>query len=101
MGRVSKCPLQFRQQAATLVVEGGRGVTKVARELEVDHETLRNWVAAARKERLAGRSALSGEERLDLMRLRRKVAELESEKEKKGKDIPREAAVLFAKVTDR
>jgi len=96
MGRVSKYPLEFRQQAAALVVDGGRGVRDVARELGINHETLRNWVTAARKDRSAGPHALSSDERLELARLRRKVAELELEKE-----ILKRAAVFFAKETGR
>ncbi|MDQ3824714.1 MAG: transposase [Actinomycetota bacterium] len=51
MGRVSKYPEEFRRQAASLVVDGGRGVRDVARELDINHETLRNWVGALRRER--------------------------------------------------
>ncbi|WP_168800562.1 transposase [Cellulomonas telluris] len=93
---MSKYPVEFCQQAAAIVLEGGRGVREVARELGVNHETLRDWVAAARKERSAGPGALSSEERLELARLRRKVAELELEKE-----ILKNAAVFFAKETGR
>uniref|UniRef100_UPI0004C35EEE transposase n=1 Tax=Actinoplanes subtropicus TaxID=543632 RepID=UPI0004C35EEE len=71
----------------------------VGRELGVNHETLRGWVAAAKRadEQRAGRGSadggeLSGAERDELRRLRRKVAELELEKE-----ILRKAAAYFAK----
>jgi transposase-like protein len=37
--------------AAMLVVDGHRPVREVTRELDVNHETLRNWVAALRRER--------------------------------------------------
>ncbi|WP_106279710.1 transposase [Geodermatophilus tzadiensis] len=39
--RVSKYSEESRRQAAMLVA-GGRGVRDVARELDVNHETLRN-----------------------------------------------------------
>jgi transposase len=46
LGRVSKYSEEFRRQAVMLVVDGGRGVRDVARELDVNHETLCNWVGA-------------------------------------------------------
>lgn len=96
MGRTSSYPIEFREQAAALVIDGGRGVREVARELGINHETLRNWVTRARKDRAAGPSALSDDERLELGRLRRRIAELELEKE-----ILKKAAVFFAKETGR
>ncbi|TKJ23128.1 transposase [Blastococcus sp. CCUG 61487] len=96
MGRVSKYPEEFRRQAAALVLDGGRGVREVARELDVNHETLRNWVAAMRAQRAAPGGPVSADERAELARLRRRVAELELEKE-----ILKKAAVFFAKETGR
>ena len=92
MGRVSKYPPEFRDQAVALVLDDNRGVRDVARELGINHETLRNWVTKARRDRAAGTAALKSDERLELARLRRKVAELEVEKE-----ILKKAAVFFAK----
>lgn len=92
----SKYPEEFKRQAASLVVDGGRGVRDVARELGVNHETLRNWVAAMRKERAAPGGPITADDRAELVRPRRKVAELELEKE-----ILRKAAVFFAKETGR
>ncbi|WP_432574113.1 transposase [Kineococcus sp. SYSU DK005] len=104
MGRTSTYPIEFRQQAAALVLDGERTLRDVARELGVNHETLRNQVARERKNRAAGPSALSTDERLESpargrcpqARLRRKVAELELEKE-----ILKKAVVFFAKETGR
>ncbi|MGY1673860.1 MULTISPECIES: transposase [unclassified Geodermatophilus] len=96
MGRVSKYSEEFRRQAAMLVVDGGRGVRDVARELDVNHETLRNWVGALKRERAAPGGPVSGDERAELARLRRRVAELELEKE-----ILKKAAVFFARETGR
>src|SRR3712207_619526 len=61
-----------------LVVDGGRGV---ARELDGNHETLRNWVGALRRERAAPGGPVSGDERAEPARSRRRVTELELEKE--------------------
>ena len=96
MPRRSTYPEQFRRNAARLVLDGNRPIRDVARELGVNHETLRNWVNAHRREHRDGPAALGGEERAELARLRRRVAELELEKE-----ILRKAAVFFARETDR
>jgi transposase len=89
-------PEEFKRQAASLVVDGGRGVRDVARELGVNHETLRNWVAAMRKGRAAPGGPITADDRAELVRLRRKVAELEL-----GKEILRRATVFFVKETGR
>jgi transposase len=81
VGRRSKYPEEFRQRAAQLVLDSRRPVREVAAELGVNHETLRNWVAAERRQRAEGPAALGVDERLELARLRRKVAELELERE--------------------
>jgi transposase len=75
---------------------------EIGRELGVNHETLRNWVNAAKRAEQAAagqRQAveeISADEREELRRLRKKVAELELEKE-----ILRRAAQYFAKEMGR
>ena len=110
MPRPSKYPEQFRRDAVELVCSSDRPLRQVARELGVNHETLRGWVTAAKKvEQRAGGGRqrggqvsgqvggeLSAEERDELRRLRNKVAELELEKE-----ILRKAAQYFAKEMGR
>ncbi|HEY0700481.1 MAG TPA: transposase, partial [Micromonospora sp.] len=89
MPRPSKYNEDFRRDAVELVRSSGRTLRDVGRELGVNHETLRGWVDTAKRvdEQGAGRSRatdggeLSGAERDELRRLRRKVAELELEKE--------------------
>jgi transposase len=97
--RPSKYPEQFRKDAVELVRSSGRTLRDVGRELGVNHETLRNWVNAA-KQAGSGGGDHSGEvsagEREELRRLRKKVAELELEKE-----ILRKAAQYFAKEMGR
>jgi transposase len=88
VGRRSKHPEEFRQRAAQLVLDSRRPVREVAAELGVNHETLRNWVAAERRQRAEGSAALGADERLELARLRRKVAELELEREILKKAAP-------------
>ncbi|EEP73567.1 transposase [Micromonospora sp. ATCC 39149] len=64
------------------MLDSGRTIRDVGRELGVNHETLRNWVDRLRQERDGGRpSDLVADERAELVRLRRQVAQLELEKE--------------------
>ena len=102
MPRPSKYPEEFRRDAVELVRSSGRTIREVGRELGVNHETLRNWVNAAKQAEQAGSGSpergeqVSNDEREELRRLRKKVAELELEKE-----ILRKAAQYFAKEMGR
>ncbi len=81
---------------AQFVLDSRRSIRDVAAELGVHHETLRNWVAAERRQRAAGPAALGADERLELARLRCKVAKLEIKRE-----MLETAAVFLARVTGR
>lgn len=105
MPRPSKYPEEFRRDAVELVRSSpGRTIRDVGRELGVNHETLRNWVNAAKQaEQVQADNAgqergeqLSATERDELRRLRKKVAELELEKE-----ILRKATQFFAREMGR
>ncbi len=102
MPRPSKYPEEFRRDAVELVLSSPkRTLREIARELGVNHETLRNWVNAERvhkspTSRGGGEDSVSAEEREELRRLRRRVVELELEKE-----ILRKAAAYFAKEMGR
>ena len=104
MPRPSKYPEEFRRDAVELVRSSPhRTLREVGRELGVNHETLRNWVNAAKRAEQAtvgggGERSAAGERERDeeLRRLRKKVAELELEKE-----ILRKAAQYFAKEMGR
>jgi transposase len=65
LGRVSKYSEEFRRQGAMLVVDGRRPVREIARELDVNHETLRNWVAALRRERATSGGPVGVDERAE------------------------------------
>ena len=45
-----KCRGGVRQQAASSVVDGGRGVRDLAYELDINDETRRNWVGTPERE---------------------------------------------------
>jgi transposase len=96
--RPSKYSQRFRDDAVERVLSSDRPLRQVARELGVNHETLRTWVNATRHKRAAvtGGAALSSDERAELHQLRGRVAELEQEKE-----ILRRAAQYFAKEMGR
>ena len=64
---------EFRAGAVRIVIETRRSVAEVARELGICEGTLGNWVRTERAERSGGR--LDGDERADLVRLRKRCAE--------------------------
>lgn len=97
MPRRSKYSLEFKQDAVALVRANQRPVREVARELGISSETLRNWVKQDRIDHGQGRPGeLTSGDLEELRRLRRRVAELESERE-----ILRRASAYFAREMGR
>jgi transposase len=93
VSRPSKYPEEFRRDAVALVkASPERAVADIARELGVNHETLRQWVIAADKQQVREAAGLGQAELEELRRLRKENAELKVEKE-----ILRKAAQYFAK----
>jgi transposase len=88
-----KYPAEFRADAVALVRSSGRPVAQVAKELGVNHETLRTWVRAAEAAERPGAAEQSAKD-AELARLRKEVAELKLERE-----ILRKAAAYFAPET--
>ena len=74
---------EFRRDAVALVVSSGRPIIEIARELGIHDTTLGNWVRAERgKKDLGGPDAKAEKEMEDeVRRLRKRVAELEKERE--------------------
>ncbi|MGB8019933.1 MAG: transposase, partial [Candidatus Nanopelagicales bacterium] len=83
MGRSSKYRKfdeDFKAGAVALVLETGKPIAQVARELGVNDGTLGNWVAKARHGR-AGGAELSESERAELVRLRKENTELRMQRD--------------------
>ena len=91
MPKVPPYPPEFRQRAVELVRSSGRPIAQVARELGVSETGLRNWVVEAAVD--AGqRDGLTGDERRELVELRRDKRRLEMEVE-----ILKRASAYFAR----
>lgn len=87
-----QCSEEFKEGAVRLVLDEGKTVGAVARELDLTPSALGFWVQHARAERTKGKSGLMREEREELLRLRREVRELRMERE-----VLKKAAAFFAK----
>ena len=74
------------------MLDEGRTVGQVARELDLTESALRHWVEPERADRTQGRTGLTTEEREELRRLRREVRTLRPERE-----ILTKAAAFFAR----
>jgi transposase len=71
----------FKQGAVALVVETGKPIAQVARELGINEGTLGNWCARQRRAREDGAAELSESERAELDRLRREIVELRMQRD--------------------
>ena len=89
MGRQSKYPVEFREQAVSLVVDAGRTIRSVAESLEMKPDTLRKWVDRARVDR-GVKDGLSSDAAAELKALKR-----ENKKLKQQVDILEKATVFF------
>jgi transposase len=83
---------EFKTGAIRLVLDEGRTVGAVARELDLTPSALGGWVHREQAERTKGKSGLMKEEREELTRLRKDVRELRMER-----DVLKKAAAFFAK----
>jgi transposase len=76
-------PPEFRQQMVELV-RAGRTPDELADEFRCSAQSIRNWVAQAAidaSKPLPGKEGLTSAEREELARLRRRVRQLETERE--------------------
>ncbi|MGH3849126.1 MAG: IS3 family transposase [Pseudonocardiaceae bacterium] len=76
---------EFKEEASKIVIDGSRAVADVAREISVNEQTLRNWVAAYRKAHAGEEPPLSIPERARLRELESEVRELRLKSEFLGK----------------
>jgi transposase len=83
---------EYRDEAVRLVIESGRAIAQVARELGINDGTLGNWVARFRDEHPVAEAPLSLSERVRLSELERENRQLRLDNEFLGK-----AAAFFAK----
>jgi transposase len=83
---------EFKQQAVRLVLDEGKSVSAVARELDLSASALANWVKQAQADRSKGRTGLTTTEREELVRLRKALRIAEEER-----DILKKATAFFAK----
>src|SRR5262245_25662870 len=81
----------FKQQAVRLVLDEGKTVGAVARDLDLTETALREWVKRAQADRTNGRTGLTTAEREELARLRKENRILREERE-----ILKKAAAFFA-----
>jgi transposase len=86
---------EFKAGAVGLVLDQGKSVSGVARDLDLTESALAEWVARARADRTGGKTGLTTEERADLAQLRKEVRVLRTER-----DILKKAAAFFAKESE-
>lgn len=86
---------EFKVEAAHRVIDTGRAVAEVSRELGVHEVTLGKWVRDERRRvdaaKIAGGEPLSAVERAELAELRKRVADQE-----KDLEFLKKAAAYFA-----
>jgi transposase len=85
VGRPSKYPAEFREQAVELVPSGRTIAAEVARDLGVSDTALGYWMKTDRAQRgvpeANGQVALTSDVRAEMARLRRENATLREERE--------------------
>ena len=84
---------EFKLEAVKLVKDGGVGIAQAARDLDICETSLRRWVNQYEIDQGQGSAgALTTAERDEIRRLRKKVRQLEMERE-----ILKKATAFFAK----
>ena len=86
---------EFKAGAVRLVLDEGKTVSQVGRDLDVSQSVVGNWVKQARADRSNGKTGLTTEERGELVKLRRENRELRLQR-----DILKKAAAFFARESE-
>ncbi len=94
MGNRNTYSDEINSEAVAYALSSDQPRYKIAETLGVSNGSLAKWIADAKRD--AEPDALTADERADIVRLRKRVAELETEKE-----LLRKAAAYFAKETTR
>lgn len=87
-------PADFRQKIIELA-RSGRGADELADEFKLARQTVRNWVKQADLDAGRRKDGLTSAEQEEVVRLRKRVRQLETER-----DILSKAAAWFARETD-
>jgi transposase len=95
MGRPRKYPPELLDRGARVVVESGRPIAHVARDLGVPPETLRRYARQLEADEGLRPDLPTSEEREEIKRLRREVYEL-----RRANEILKAASVFFATELD-
>jgi transposase len=83
---------EFKAGAVRLVLDEGKTISQVARDLDLLRSSVELWVKRARADRDGGKSGLTSDERIELAQLRKENRELKMQRE-----ILKKAAAFFAK----
>ena len=83
---------EFKAGAVRLVLDEGKKVAAVARDLDLTPSALGGWVKQARADRDGGKSGLTTDERAELAALRKELRVVKQERDILGK-----AVAFFAK----
>jgi transposase len=95
MGRPRKYPPELLDRGARVVIESGRPIAQVARDLGVPAETLRRYVRQVEADEGLRPDLPSSEEREEIKLLRKEVFEL-----RRANEILKAASVFFATELD-
>jgi len=108
--RVTKYSDEFKSDAVNLVRRGGRSMMQVARDLGVNHWTLRDWCRtegmAKRRKRESGKAgsanptAESPEQRIEHLERENRRLQKENDALRMDKAILKKAAAFFAKESE-
>ena len=85
---------EFKAGAVRLVLEEGKTVAQVARDLDLTASALAGWVERGRADRTDGKTGLTSAEREELAKLRKENRQLKMER-----DLLKKWAAFFAKET--